>query len=71
MTIGRIKNSAMDVQKPECSRCRFWDKDKHSPRELGWCRINPPVRDDESGLGYWPRTSPAEWCGKFETRKAT
>lgn len=52
-----------------CGTCRFWDNStqhRDRPDESGLCRKRPPRRFSCTGMGVWPLTEDADWCGSYE-----
>jgi hypothetical protein len=44
-----------------CRNCRWWDNWMDGK---GLCRIEPPIRSDDTGRGEWPETLEGDWCGQ-------
>jgi hypothetical protein len=57
---GRVK--AGSAGPPQCDGCVFYRFES--------CRINPPVVNDETGVGTWPWVNPDAWCGSHKPIKA-
>jgi hypothetical protein len=54
-----------------CETCRFWTathKMADTSEVAGACRFDPPEPGPGNGLGRWPFTLAAHWCGKHESR---
>jgi hypothetical protein len=53
-----------------CGNCQWWVESKDRDlKGLGRCRGGPPTTS-RSGLGDWPVTGIAEWCGAFRMAEA-
>jgi len=56
-----------------CETCRFWDLSVQSanaqPDTTGLCRKKAPDAHPFTGMGNWPFTEDADWCGEHQARK--
>lgn len=60
---------------PECSSCRFWDRNTNQvSEEVGICRRYPPSipplqrSEDCETFAVWPLTVDSEWCGEHKLK---
>lgn len=74
MSDKAVEGTAVEVKRPQCGDCRFFDPDKHSPDKYGYCRKNAPIvtphgmtnpgSDQYSAWASWPYVSVTDWCGE-------